>query len=132
MVCSFSKSRFDKNYTWELIRMSSELDTVVVGGFQKILNYFRKMNPGSIITYADRRYSSGNSYIKAGFKFLYLTDPGYVWTDGTRVYSRYQTQKSKLKNLLNSYDTTKTENENMFANRFRLYYDCGHLKYILN
>lgn len=132
IMCSFSKSRFDKEYQWEIIRLSSELDTIVVGGFQKILNYFRSQNPGSIMTYADRRISSGGVYTKCGFDYVRLTSPGYIWTDGINTYSRYQTQKSKLKKLLKKYDPNLTEQENMFQNRFRLYYDCGHLKYILN
>jgi hypothetical protein len=64
-VCTFGKPRFEKNYEWEIIRFASKLNTTVVGGFQKILNYFRKNYTGSIITYADRRISNGNVYAKS-------------------------------------------------------------------
>ncbi len=131
LMCSFARSRFDKAYTWELIRLSSELDTVVVGGFQKVLSYFRERNQGSIMTYADCRYSAGAVYMLAGFEFVKLTDPGYIWTDGTKTYSRFKTQKSKLVKILKKYNPELTEQENMFNNRFRLYYDCGHLKFVI-
>ncbi len=131
MMCSFGKPRFDRIADWELIRMASIKNTTVVGGFQKLLTAFRKDNIGSILSYADRRYSTGHSYLKAGFQFIQLTTPGYLWTDGNIVYSRYQTQKSKLKELLGTYDPSLSEADNMFLNRFKIYYDCGHMKFLL-
>lgn len=55
-------------YEWEIARFASLLDTVVVGGFSKLLSYFVKTNnPNSIMAYADRRFSSANCYLKCGF-----------------------------------------------------------------
>lgn len=126
---SFGKSRYNKDYEWEIIRFASKQNLTVIGGFQKLLSKFRQENTGTIFTYADRRHSTGNVYIKAGFENLGSTDPGYVWTNGTVTYSRYETQKSKLHKILTDVDLSKTEEWNMFNAKYKKYFDCGHLKF---
>ena len=52
-VMTFCKSRFNKNYEWEISRFASLLDTTIIGGASKLLSHFKKVyNPKSIITYA--------------------------------------------------------------------------------
>lgn len=131
-MLSFGKSRFDKHYDWELLRFASKSGITVVGGFSRMLKYFREHYTGSILTYADRKISNGNVYIKNGFTRIGISQPGYFWFKGTATYSRYQTQKHLLEKLLKVFDNTKSELQNMFANKFRLYYNCGNIKYGLN
>jgi transposase-like protein len=68
LVClmTFNKSRFNKKYEWELVRFSNALGLSAVGGFSKLLSYFRARFPGSIVSYADRRYSTGNVILRMG------------------------------------------------------------------
>jgi len=54
-VLSIGESRFNKQCVWEIIRFASKMNCNIVGGFQKMLSYFRKTHPGSIHTYADKR-----------------------------------------------------------------------------
>ena len=131
-VCTFGKPRYRKDADWEIIRLASEINTSVVGGFQKLLVAFRKTNSGSIMTYADQRISEGNVYTKSGFRLLGETDPGYVWTDGDKVFSRYQTMRSNLTTLLGEkFDSTKSEESNMFSAGFKKYHNCGNLIFLL-
>lgn len=132
-LTAFSKPRFNKNYDWELLRFCTELNVSVVGGFSKMLKYFKSLYFGSIISYADYSRSNGNIYEKTGFTRKYITKPGYIWTNGTIVLNRYQTQKHKLEKLLGSekYDHNLTETENMQQNGFNKFYDCGQLVYVL-
>lgn len=131
-ICSFSSPRFSSDADWEIIRFATVQNTIVRGGFQKLLKWFRSNHRGSIMTYADRRISRGNVYEKAGFELIGLTDPGYVWTDGNVTLSRYQTQKSKLSALLGKkFDPAMSEEKNMFNNGYKIYYNCGNLKYVL-
>lgn len=127
-VCTFGKPRFRKDAVWEIIRLASENNCSVVGGFQKLLSFFRKDHPGSIITYADRRISDGNVNRQSGFEYVGQTEPGYVWTDGSRTFSRYQTMRGALPKLLGErFEQTNTEEENMFAAGYKKYHNCGNL-----
>lgn len=132
-VMTFGKSRFNKNYEWELLRFCNLLNSHVIGGFSKLLSNFEKIkNPTSIISYADFQRSNGDVYEKNGFEFVRHSTPGYFWTDGNRIFKRYQTQKHKLKSLLgeNKFDPELSESQNMFENHFKRYWDCGQLVYV--
>ena len=77
---SFTKSRYNKKYQWELLRFSSKLYTSVVGAAGKLFSYFIKQNdPDSIISYCDRRWSSGNMYKQIGFNFNNYSKPNYFY-----------------------------------------------------
>lgn len=131
-VCAFGKPRYRKDAEWEVIRLASEINTSVVGSFQKLLKTFRMAHTGSIITYADRRISDGNVYRRTGFELIGETDPGYVWTDGDKVFSRYQTMRNNLPKILGDrFDSSKTEEANMFASGFKKYHNCGNLVFRL-
>lgn len=126
-VMTFGKPRFNKSYEWEMIRYASK--GRVVGGASKLLSYFIKTySPKSIITYADRRWSSGNLYRQIGFKELASSGPGYVYIKGESVLGRMNCQKHQLKKILgNKFDEALTESENMRKNGWLQEYDCGNL-----
>ena len=124
---SFSKPRYNKNYEWEIIRFSNRLNTLVVGGFSKLLKYFTKNYNGDIITYSDRRLFDGSVYRNNGFKELKPSKPNYYYFKGSSErMSRVKFQKHKLENLLEDFDENLTEKENMENNGFRWIYDCGN------
>ena len=128
---TFGKPRFNQQFNWELIRYATSKH--VIGGAGKLLAYFRRTYVGSIITYADRRFSQGNMYEKLGFRLINITKPNYWWVKDNKVLSRYQTQKSRLAKLLgDKYDPNKTEAENMNNAGFNKIYDCGNLVFTMN
>jgi hypothetical protein len=134
-LLTFSKSRFNKNYDWEITRYCNKLNTNVMGGFSKLLKYFRKNYEGSIITYADKRYSDGNLYRQNGFIELKDSLPNYFYFKARNtktLFSRVQFQKHKLKDKLEIFDETLTESENMFNNGYRRIWDCGNKVFIFN
>ena len=126
---SFSKSRFNKKYEWEITRFSSLLNCSVVGGFSKLMSFFIKTySPKSIITYADKRYSNGELYSKNGFTYIGDSKPNYFYTkDYTTLENRIGYQKHKLHSLLDVYDTSLTEWENMKHNGFDRIWDVGNM-----
>lgn len=133
-VMTFNKPRFNNKYDWELVRYATKAGYRVIGGAGKLLSYFRKKYTGTIITYADRKYSNGNMYQKIGFNFLYNTDPNYVWinkNNNSIILNRYQTQKHKLKHLLPNFDPLQSEVQNMKNNGFYQIFDAGNRVYIL-
>lgn len=130
MCMSFSKSRFDKRYQYEITRMSSLIGHTVVGGISKIIKH---ANIKSIMTYVDKRFGDGNGYDKVGFSFIGNTPPNYWYfhkATGCEFESRIKYQKHKLKQFA-GFDISKTEYDIMSTNGYLKIYDCGNLKYVL-
>lgn len=80
---------------------------------------------------------TGNSYYKVGFKYVNIMPPSYSYFSKNNIYkriNRLQCQKHKLSRLLDNFDNSKTEIENMLANNYYQVYDCGTIKvkYIRN
>lgn len=116
---------------WELSRFCSELDTTVIGGASKLLKHFeREYKPVNIVSYADRRWSTGNVYKQLGFDHVSNTQPNYFYTcDFQSRQHRFNFRKQVLKDKLPEFDETKTERENMENAGFYRVYDCGHMKF---
>lgn len=67
-VMTFGKPRYNKNFEWELLRLCSHKDYLVIGGANKLFNFFlREYNPKSIISYCDNDKFDGNVYKKLNF-----------------------------------------------------------------
>lgn len=118
-----------KQYQWEIARFASKLGYIVNGGFSKLFSHFVKTaKPTQVMTFADRRFSKGNCYLKNGFVLDSITKPNYYYTKGLDLYSRVKFQKHKLKDLLPVFEESLTESENMFSNGYRRIWDAGHYK----
>jgi hypothetical protein len=118
---------------YELIRFATKLNTNVVGGFSKLLNYFIKQYlPIQIISYADRRWSVGKLYESNNFSFIHNTPPNYWYMKYYKSREhRFKYRKSELCKLLENYNPNKSEWENMKSNKYDRIWDCGSKKYIL-
>lgn len=132
-ILTIGKSRFNKKFDWEILRYTNKKDYSVIGGFARLLSHFRNLYTGSIITYADKRYSNGDLYSKNGFIELKDSPPNYFYCLPRQMVleSRIQFQKHKLKNKLKNYDESLTESENMFNNGYRRIWDCGNKVFYL-
>jgi len=118
-----------KQHTWEIIRYATIQNTIVIGGLSKLLSKFiNNYKPRIIYTFVDRRYGNGNGYLKAGFKYIKTTNPGYIYLDSNcrPCGSRIKFQKHKLEKILERFDKNLTEAENMFNNGYRRMWDAGH------
>lgn len=133
-VASFSTPRFSgkENAGWELIRFATLKNTQIAGMLSRLITHFRREHSGSIFSYANLRYGSGNAYRALGFEFLGRSAPSYFWInkEGHQL-SRYQTKKSELDNILDSYEEEETEVENMARHGYWQIWDCGNLRFIL-
>ena len=127
-VMTFGKPRFNKDYDYELLRLCSLKGVNVVGGASKLFKYFTKHYSGTVISYANLRYSNGSVYEKLGFNKVGVSEPSYFYSNGTELLTRYQCQKHKLKRLKN-YSIDKTEEQIMNENGYYKVYDCGNLIY---
>jgi hypothetical protein len=129
---TFGDPRFSKNEQFELLRFCSKTNTVIHGAAQKLFSYFlEQFKPRSIISYADLRFSSLNPektlYHNLGFKQTHISQPNYWYTkDFIDLESRMKFQKHKLSEVLEKFDTTLSEEDNMFANGYKKMLDCGN------
>ena len=123
-VMGFGKSRFKKD-EYELHRFCTKLHTQVVGGFSKLIKH---SGVKEFISYVDRARFTGDGYIKNGFQIVNYTKPSYVYVRNDVIFNRMSCQKHKLSNILENYDETQSEYDNMVNNGYFRIYDCGTIK----
>jgi Zn finger protein HypA/HybF involved in hydrogenase expression len=126
---TFGKSRFRKDFDWELMRYCCQLNTVVVGGASKLFSYFKKNYDGTIISFADRRFSNGGMYMRLGFQLDGISDPGYFYFKNKFIRPRMQCQKHKLKGMP-EYSDSLSEYEIMRLNGYDRVWDAGNYRFV--
>jgi len=123
-VMTFAKPRF-ASYSWELTRFCNLNNTNIIGGFSKLLKHFQRNNLGSIVSYADRRYSQGAVYEKNGFKRTRTNPPGYYYVKRGTEVRLHRMHFQKPKGIMESeYDWTQSLGYDRI-------YDCGTYTYVL-
>ena len=134
-LATFGKNRINLGHkpvenNYELLRFCNKINWNCVGSFSKLLKFFIKnFNPDEINTYSDISISSGDLYLKYGFKFMGNTLPNYHYIiEGCRK-NRFLFTKHKL--IDQGYSELKTEREIMFENGHYRIYDCGSMKFNL-
>lgn len=132
-IATFSKSRYRKqtDNCYELLRFASAKQVSVVGGFNKIMAEFTRTHSGVLISYANRRWSQGNVYIKCNFTLVSVAGPCYYYTNCKQMWHRSVFQKHKLSAVLPKFDESRTEVANMYENNYRRIWDCGNLVFEL-
>ena len=131
-VMTFGKPRFNHNYQYELLRFCCKKFTSIPGAAGKLFSAFiRDYHPDNIISYANRRFSSGDIYRVLNFKLSGETKPNYWYCKNMKRISRYVAQKHKLPALLgDAFNPELSEKENMANNGFYKIYDCGNFVFI--
>ena len=120
-VIGISKPRFNKEYDLEIIRSCGKVNTVVIGGFSKLLSFIRKQLPYSFISYVDRRYFGGESYRE--WQKIKETSPSYFYVDkNNNLHNRMEFQKHKIE----TKDGNLSEWENMQMLGYDRIWDCGN------
>jgi hypothetical protein len=97
-VGCFGRPRFNKLYSWELIRWCLPKDVYILGGLSKLCKNFSNEYGGDIISYChvDQR-SNGEGYKKAGWILLKKVTSLYHYeNEKGEKFSRFQFQ---IKNL---------------------------------
>jgi len=127
-IMSFNKIA-GNNY--ELLRFSNKLNTIIIGGANKLLEYFiSNYNPNEIITFVDRRYYNGKLYEELGFKIIENTEPNFYFVD-RHTYISYN--KHNINEFILSKqkpNENKTTDEIMKDLGYNKLYDCGDMKFV--
>jgi len=142
-VMTFCKSRKGigsnsiKDSIYELSRFATKRKFNIIGGFSKLLSYFKKNYQwNKIITYADLRWSSLDNLYKAnGLTLDHINKPNYWYIPRTEAFNRYHRfnfRKNNLKKLFPEiYKDELTEKEIMLKAKYLRIYDCGTATYTL-
>jgi hypothetical protein len=113
---------------YELIRFCNKINANVIGGASKLLKYFiGTYQPKEIISYADRRWSTGNLYDKLGFSYDHNSNPNYFYIINNSREHRFKYRKDML--IREGFDKNKTEHEIMLERGIYRIYDCGTITY---
>lgn len=129
MVMTFGMPRFNDNYDTELLRLCIKEGINVVGGAGKLFNaYITKHPKETIMSYCNLAKFTGKVYETLQFKYLYTTEPNYVYVKHKTVLTRYQCQKHKL--VEQGFDENMSESQIMRQRGFNKIYDCGNAVYL--
>jgi hypothetical protein len=130
-LMTFGKGRIalgGNSNQFELLRFCNKLESIVIGGADKLLKYFIKTyNPKEIISYADRRWSQGGLYDKLNFIKTHNSQPNYWYINNNRREYRFGYRKSIL--VKKGFNPNKTEHQIMLDRKIYRIYDCGNIAY---
>lgn len=111
-VMTFGYPRYNKRYQWELLRLCFHKEYRVVGGTQKMFNYFvDEYKPQSIISYCDYNYFTGDIYDKLGFELIRVSKGGKIWKKGEKFITDNLLRKFGADKLIGTHDGKNTNNE---------------------
>src|SRR3990167_598260 len=122
-----SKSKIDE---YDLMRFATKYKVIGIAG--KLLQYFiNNYHPKKIITYADRRWSTGNLYEKIGFLKTGESKPNYWYVKRDYDIREYRFGYRKSILLKEGYSSDLSEWQIMQIKGYDRVWDCGNLKYEL-
>lgn len=137
-VMGLGVPRYTNDFEYELLRYCTKNGNRVYGGGSKMFKFVLKDlgDDISVISYCDMSYGVGKMYMHFGMEYSHTTNPNYMYfkqtSKGFELVSRYRAQKHKLHNLLESFDDSLTEKENMFQNGYHIIYDSGNTVFVYN
>jgi hypothetical protein len=129
-VITISKSRkaLSKNSNgYELLRMATKKDYIVIGGFSKLINLFKRdYNDSTLYSYVDLSWSNlnGNGYIKAGWKFVKLSENEFWWVNSS---VRKPHRENRLKYQKHKISADDSVEKTMHKNKYYRVFGIGNL-----
>lgn len=126
-VMSFKELEIEDN-AWEMVNFCCKLDFHIPGAAGKLLKHFeKKIQPMSITSYVDRRWSTGKMQKAIGFKLKETSKPDFWYLVKNDLEPKSKWQGSILKSSLKTYNSTMMDEENMKINGYKRIFDCGKL-----
>jgi len=132
-LMSFTKSRYDKKFQYELLRLCTKNDFLVVGGAERLFKKFIKDNdPTSIISYCDFSKFNGNVYEHIGMTFNKLSSPTAIYCNfDMDVINESMLMKYGVDNILHTNYGKGTNNKELIMKHgYMKLYNCGNLIFI--
>lgn len=116
-VCSIDNTYSDRGFrSYANSECSRKVSKIGEESRLKLENY-----DGNIVSYADRRYSDGNVYIRNGFSLIKINSPSYYYVD--KNYNQRYNRMKFQKKLIGAYDCTEFEKAREMG--YNKIFDCG-------
>lgn len=118
----------------EMVRLCTKIDTVVIGGFSKLLKH---SGVKEFVSYIDRSTFSGKGYFKNNFSIIKENKPVYFYVNLNKGFHfrepRYLYMRKNIKKLfqqgkLKYWNPEETEEVNMYKNGYARIWNCGTIK----
>lgn len=131
-VMTFGRSRFDKNYDVELLRLCTKPGVIVVGGASKLFSYAtNEYGLSKIISYCDRAKFNGDVYTRIGMKFKRVTPPQEIWSKGSNHITANLLRSRGYDQLFGTNYGKGTSNETlMLQDGWLPIFDCGQKVFV--
>lgn len=111
--------------SYEIARFCSMRNTVVSGAFSRLLKYAKKWckenGAEELLTYADLRFGSGQTYINNGFEYNGNTGLDFYYTNGIKRFNRFKFRANG----------TMSEREVAEQNNVYRIYGCGSNRFTM-
>jgi hypothetical protein len=126
-MMTFSKTRNNKQYNWQILNYVEVNSVVVNNGFETLLNHFKHTinSNDTICYYTSRDWENANDY--KCMKFVELKKPHVYWTIKTNRVKGHIVDEAYAKQICKTYDDSLSLVENMNNNGFYRIYDSGTL-----
>lgn len=100
--------------------------------YSEIFEYFKeKYKPEFVIGYSNPEYNQGLELEALGFVFNKLTYPQYTFVVNEERLTRKEFLKGKdISEIIENYEFSLSEEENLFVYDYYKIYDCGNARYI--
>lgn len=108
-----------------LKRFVSLPEVLIVGGLSRLASHAQKTLDTDILTWADRRWSSGEAYEASGWVAEEVLPPSYSYIKNGRYYCSKQARR---KSVVNTPDDM-TEREHAKIDKLFRVYDCGKIRF---
>lgn len=126
-IITFGKSRYNKKFDSELLRLCTKSGYRVIGGPSKLFKYaINTHNLGNIISYCDLSKFTGDVYEKIGMKFLRNTPPQEIWSyKNNKITANLLRQRGFDQLFGANYGKGTSNNQLMLEHGWLPVYDCG-------
>lgn len=135
-VMTFGKPRYNRNYSYELLRLCTHKDYRVIGGAMKLFKYFvDNYKPKSVISYCDLSKFSGEVYTKLGFSLKGISKPSKHWYNiktKQHITDNLLRQRGFDQLFRTNYGKGTSNSNLMIEYGFVEIFDCGQATYIWN
>ena len=132
-LMTFGKPRYNGKYQWELLRLCTRPDYIVVGGANKLFSHFIDVyKPKSIISYCDNSKFSGNVYTQLGMNYTGCSHPRCHWYNiktKQHITDNLLRQRGADQLLGTTYGKGTSNKEILTKEGFVEVYDCGQSTY---
>lgn len=134
-IMTFGKPRYNNKYQYELLRLCTKPNYIVIGGANKLFKYFiNTYNPESIISYCDNSKFNGNVYIKLGMQLKTYGKPCKHWYNITthKHFTDNLVRQRGFSQLHNDKVHIKGESNDklMIQAGYVEIWDCGQSTYV--